>query len=151
MFRDHGDDPVQAWQQQTAWRYIILEIISIWNSSKHIKISHWLCLLHSSSPVSSSTFAQAHLKAGSVCNLAGCMITDDWRPFTENIRSACSLVVHGCFTMTGRSAKVSPGTAHVQDVCLRYCQTQQPGDWLLGTDASCAWRESQKKITTVYS
>lgn len=68
------------------------------------------------------------MHASLVCNLAGCRITDDWQPFPENIGSACSLAMHGCFTVTGLSAEASPGTAHVQNVCLRYCQTWQPGD-----------------------
>lgn len=67
------------------------------------------------------------MHASLVCDFAGCRITDDWQPFPENIGSACSLAVHGCFTVTGLSAEASPGTAHVQNVCLRYCQTWQPG------------------------
>lgn len=110
------------------WKDTILETISICNSSKHKRISCWLSWGCPLQPESSPTSPQAHLHAGSVCNLAGCRITDDWQPFPENIGSACSLAVHGCFTVTGLSAEASPGTAHVQDVCLRSCQTWQPGD-----------------------
>lgn len=88
----------------------------------------WLCWLHPVESESSPTSVQAHLHAGSLCTLAGCRITDDWQPFPENVGSACSLAVHGCFTVTGLSTEASPGTAHVQNVCLRYCQTWQPGD-----------------------
>lgn len=66
--------------------------------------------------------------AGSMWNLSGCKITDDWQPFLENTGSGCSLAVHGWLPMTGLSTDISPGTAHVQDVCLRYCQTWQPRD-----------------------
>lgn len=87
-----------------------------------------LCWLPPVESESSHTSVQAHLHAGSMCTLVGCRITDDWQPFPENVGSACSLAVHGCFTVTGLSTEASPGTAHVQNVCLRYCQTWQPGD-----------------------
>lgn len=79
-------------------------------------------------PAHSPTSAQANLHVSSVWNLSDCRITDDWQPFPQNIGSACSLAVLGCFAVTGLSAEASPGTAHAQDVCLRYCQTWQPGD-----------------------
>lgn len=78
------------------------------------------------------TSAQVHPHAASGCNLAGCRIADDWQPFPDNTGCAY-LAVHGCFTVTRLSAEASPGTARAQNVCLRYCQTWQPGAgyWVL--------------------